>query len=497
MRIRVVPTASGAVAVQVVRYTHHHTAVIKHVGSGRTKEDVALLKCVAREWIEQQSRQEQLFSSTGEREADQLLLKTYRYRGFRYGLLAETVRTVFALFGMTELSFPSCSLFGELVLARITEPSSKRQSQQTLSRLFGITRSLTDIYRALPEIAAAQEVIEKRLTTFAQVHLGFDFRFVLYDMTTLYFETFTQDALRKPGFSKDNKVGQPQIMVGLVVTREGFPINVSLFEGNTFEGHTLLPVLLAFKRTHAIGTLTVVADAAMISHQNIRALEEANLSYIVGARLGALPIPILRDISRRLNRKDSAWCTIPTKLGRLICHFSSRRYAKDKHEMDRQTEKAREIVEGKREAVRNKFIVKPAGAPYALNQTLLYKATLMLGVKGYYTNLAIPERLVIERYADLWHIEQAFRISKHDLEARPVYHVKREAITAHLLICVAALAVVKWLEIKSGCSAAHVVSQLKSVTDARLMNTITGKETLLRSEIPDELASMLKKLAPH
>ena len=103
----------------------------------------------------------------------------------------------------------------------------------------------------------------------------------------------------------------------------------------------------------------------------------------------------------------------------------------------------------------------------------------------------------MERYADLWQIEHAFRISKNDLEARPVYHVKHQAILAHLLICVTALAVLTWLEIRSGLSARRIVDQLKSVTDARMVNTVTGKETLLRSAIPDELVCVLEKLTPH
>ena len=120
-----------------------------------------------------------------------------------------------------------------------------------------------------------------------------------------------------------------------------------------------------------------------------------------------------------------------------------------------------------------------------------------MGIKGYHTNLNLPEKLVIERYRELWQVEKAFRLSKADLAARPVYHFKSRAITAHLLICVTALAVLKWLEITTGKPAGYVVDKLKSITDARLLNLVTGKETLLRAEIPGETSLMLKKIRPH
>ncbi len=483
--------------MQVVQYTHHHTTVLKHVGSAKQQEDIGALKRIAREWMEQVSRQERLFSFGQDEGTDSFLLHTYRYAGFRYGLMAETVYAALRRFGLYEGRFPSCRLFLDLVLARLVEPASKRRSQQVLSSSFGVTHTLTALYRALPEIASHQETIEQGIIAFAQKHLSFDFQFVLYDMTTLYFETFREDDLRKRGFSKDNKVGQPQVLVGLVVTREGFPLHVSLFEGNMFEGHTIVPVIRAFQKQHGIRTLTVVADAAMISRDNTRALKEAGLSYIVGARLGTLPIAHIREVSGRLNRRDGAYLTVPTDDGHLICHFSTKRYAKDKHELDTQREKAQQIIAGSQAAVRNKFLVKTHKASYALNHALLEKATLLLGMKGYHTNLTMSERLVMERYADLWRIEQAFRMSKHDLEARPVYHVREQAILAHLLICMTALAVLKWWEIKSGLPAKRIVDHLKSVTDARMVNTITGKETLLRSDIPNELAILLGKRAPH
>lgn len=496
MKVRVVTTASKSKAVQVVRYDYGRTFILKHIGSGRSAKDVSSLKQLAYEWIKKQSGQSSLFPLRLENE-NTLLFGKYQYLGFRYGLITETIHSVFTCFGLQNDSFSSAKLFLDLVLARIVEPSSKRSSQKLLSSFFGINYSLTEIYRRLLLFPSFKDFVEKKLILFAKKQLGFEFSFVLYDITTLYFETFTQDTFRKMGFSKDNKVGQPQILVGLVVERNGFPLSFSLFEGNTFEGHTLIPVIVAFKKKHQIETLTVVADAAMMSRENIAALVEAGLNYIVGARLGNANLSTIKDISRRLRRADGVTIKIPSDTGFLICSFSAKRYAKDKHEMEKQLKKAQQVLSGKKKMSYNKFLTKDSLVSYSLNQGLIDKTELLLGVKGYHTNLDFPEKEIIDRYQDLWRIENSFRISKHDLEVRPVYHFKQQAITAHLLICVTALAVLKWLEIKTGKSAKYIINQLKGVTDARMLNLVTNREVIMRSKISTEATELMMKISPH
>lgn len=496
MKVRVVSTASKSKAVQVVRYEYGRRRILKHIGSGKSQEDIVALKQLAREWIKKQSGQGQLFPLLVKNE-DTLLFGKYQYLGFRYGLIAETIRSVFDRFDVKEDSFPSAKLFLDLVLARIVEPSSKRSAQKLLSSYFGINYSLTEIYRRILLFPSFKDVVEKKLILFAKQQLGFEFNFVLYDITTLYFETFTQDEFRKTGYSKDNKIGQPQILVGLVVERNGFPLSFSLFEGNTFEGHTLIPVILEFKKKHQIENLTVVADAAMISQKSIATLKEAGLNYIVGARLGNTNLSTIKNISRCLNRTDGATMKLSSSDDFLIGSFSAKRYAKDKHEMEKQLEKANQVLSGKKKTIRNKFLTKESPVIYSLNQKLIDKTELLLGVKGYHTNLHLPEKEIIDRYRDLWRIEKSFRISKHDLEVRPVYHFKQQAIIAHLLICVTALAVLKWLEIITGKPAKHIVNQLKGVTDARMLNLVTNQEALMRSKIPTETVELLTKISPH
>lgn len=495
MRIRVVKTASGSLAVQVVDYRGKRAVIRKHIGSAKSKEDVSLLWEMASEWIRESSGQQSLLP---QETADTLLLGKYKYRGFRYGLVQKTIQQVFDVLGLSTLEGNISRLFMDLALIRVIEPVSKRESQRLLSAFFGINYDLTTIYRSLAEFSCFKDTVEKQLIAFAQRHLGFDFTFVLYDITTLYFETFTADELRRTGFSKDNKVGQPQILVGLIVSREGFPLSFAVFEGNTFEGSTLIPVILDFKKKHRIHTLTVVADAAMISHKNITALKEAGLSYIVGARLGNMSKHVIARIDKELTRTDGACLRLSTAAGFLILSFSAKRYTKDKHEMEKQLEKAKAIQEGKQEVKRNKFISRSSKTAYTLNTAVIEKTKLLLGIKGYHTDLHLPEKIIVDRYADLWQVERAFRISKNDLATRPIYHFHRQTIIAHLLMCMVSLAVCKYLEIQTGKSAHYVMEKLKSITDGRMLNTITGKEIIMRGEITDEIQTLLNQInSPH
>ncbi|MEI2419843.1 transposase, partial [Arthrospira platensis SPKY2] len=143
------------------------------------------------------------------------------------------------------------------------------------------------------------------------------------------------------GFSKDNKSQQPQIVVALMVTKEGFPIAYEVFKGSTFEGHTIIPVVESFIKKHQVKHFTVVADAAMISTDNIKALVKSNIHYIVGARLGNLSAAIIDQIDKELPRKDGSLLRFKTNNGYLICSFSTLRYRKDGHEMQKQIERAK------------------------------------------------------------------------------------------------------------------------------------------------------------
>lgn len=321
---------------------------------------------------------------------------------------------------------------------------------------------------------------------------------MFYDVTTLYFETFEEDELRKNGFSKDNKSQQPQILVALMVTKEGFPIAHEIFSGNTFEGHTIIPVIKDFIKRHGVKEFTVVADAAMISSENIAELTQHSINYIVGARMGNLSADLLELVDKQIDRQDGRNIRIKTDLGYLICSYSSVRYRKDLYEMNKQIQKARQVIEAPAKNRKQKF-TKTNKQQLELNEELIEKTKKLLGIKGYYTNLeeqVADNKIIIARYHELYRIEQAFRVSKSDLETRPIFHFKEQPIKMHVLICFMALAISKHIEIKAGVSIRKFLDESKKIVDGQILNHITDKIVTISAKPTPKMLGLVAKLFP-
>lgn len=522
LHVRLVKTSSGATAVQVIRYQERKRVIVKHVGSAHTPPELAVLKKTAGRWIDRYTRQQPLFPLEKEEVPNLIPINKLQNLGFRCLFAYEVINRLFSLLGYTGLNN---RLLLDLVLIRMIQPASKAESLNLLSDLFGVKYDRSLLYRNLKKMTALKETVERITIDFAKKQFAFDFTLVFYDVTTLYFESFKEDedtldsegnvtekGLKKDGFSKDFRFNQPQIVIGLMVTKEGFPVAYEIFEGNIFEGDTFIPVVTGFKKRYRIGTLTVVADAAMISLDNIRKLGENQLSYIVGGRIANLKKSEINAIHKELvgqtpeselPQRDGISMNFQTERGLLVCDFSFNRYRKDLTEMEKQVVKAEKLVRENTGGKRTKFLKLVKGKEkekiYEVNAALIEKTKMLLGIKGYYTNLLTPDSKltnqdIINQYHNLWQVEKAFRIAKSDLQIRPVYHFKRRAIEVHLLICFMALAVCTYLEIKSGKSTEKIIKLLKSVTDARLLNTLTGKEIIIRSEISPEIRSLMKKL---
>ena len=245
----------------------------------------------------------------------------------------------------------------------------------------------------------------------------------------------------------------------------------------------------------------------MISFPNVQSLIESNLSYIVGSRLASLKQKEIKETNQKLSgkeeslkklkKKDGSSTRIETNRGTLICDFSFKRYQKDKREMNKQITKAKKLLEENKGTKRTKFIKNKDDekTEQVLNVDLIGKTKQLLGIKGYYTNLTDEtDKTIIDHYHNLWQVEKAFRIAKSDLAMRPIYHFKKQAIEAHILICFMALAVCKYMELKTKRSIKRIVKLLKGVTDARLKNMITNEEFILRSKISEETKKLLKTL---
>ena len=493
--IRKVNTASGSTAIQVVEYKERKVSVLKHVGSARNAEELTALEKEARQWLETYTGQSSLFPAPHAPFPPLSQWDGRQFLGVRYGLAYEVCSTVYTRLGYNQINDV---LLRDLCIMRLVEPASKIRSLELMERYFDIHYSERTLYRHLPTFVTYKAQTEEIATSFVKQTLVDDLSFVLYDVTTLYFESFKADDLRKPGFSKDGKSQQPQVVIGLLVNKEGFPLGQDVFSGNTFEGKTMLPMLQSFRRIQKTKTCTVVADAGMLSFANMEELKAEDLSYIVGARLGNVSPKILTQIAQALkDKKDGATIRISTRYGDLVCAYSAKRERKDRRDMEKQIIKAKTLVSRKETVRRAKFVKVDEAGTCVLNIALQEKTESLLGIKGYYTNISehqLSNKDVITQYANLWRVEQSFRMSKSDLVSRPIFHHKKDSIKAHLIICFIAMSMGKYLEQLSGLSLRRTIDLLCQTPDARLQHTQTKKEILLRAPTHAEIHQLLNGL---
>jgi len=443
---------SGSVSVQVIDKSKTYR-VVKTIGSSKDHEQIHRMFELAKLFIAHQNKQYSLFPHDQQENAAVL--------DFVRNIQNSQVHTVGPelIFGkiFDQIGFDAIGeqLFRDIVIARLVYPTSKVKTVDYLYRYQGKRISTQSIYRFLDRLndqyslQAQQIAYEYSLSILKHVTV------VFYDMTSLYFENEDEDDLRKIGFSKDGKFQNPQIMLGLLVGRNGYPIGYDIFEGNTFEGKTLLPVLRRIEQKYGFGKPVVVADAAMLSNENLQILEQEQFPFIVGARIRNETQPMQEEILRRCGRLHDGRTVVIDKdsVHRLIISYSDKRARKDAHNRRRGLKKLRRKVHsGKltKEHLNNrgynKFLQLSGEVKVEIDEAKIVQAARWDGLKGYLTNTDYSPGLVIETYGQLWHVEKAFRISKTDLRIRPVYHYRRKRIEAHVLIAFVAYTIYKELE---------------------------------------------------
>lgn len=492
MRIRVVPTASGKKAIQVVSKKYGRLTVHKHIGTYDTAEEKGQLLQKAQDFITKTTGQVSLLDVLSTFRPSEVEITEQRPI-FLYQLLS----AVYNRLGFGK--YPDL-LIKDLVIARVWSPSSKRETREILAEDFGKNWRLLTIYRHLKKAieAGLKESFQKALIDFVKKDLGDSLKLVFYDVTTLYFESNLKTNLKDFGFSKDHRPLDTQVVVGLVVNKEGFPLYFDVFSGRTFEGHTFIPVIKNIKQLLQTEDLVVIADAAMISKDNIEKLAEERIGFVVGARLANLSPHLIDSIFSSLSAADGKITTKQYHGHRLICEYSSKRAAKDKSDRLKQVERANLAISTPSKITSKFRFVKTNGRRPSLNTHLVTKAEKLEGIKGYLTNTKLPEATVIDRYHDLWRIENSFKLTKSDLEARPIFHRLDETIKAHLVIVFAGLAITKYIELKSGVSIHKVLKLASKVLTQKVTNTTTGETALVETTIKDpilkEKIDLLKSL---
>jgi hypothetical protein len=495
--VRTVRTGSGATAVQIVHGSRRGARDIEHLGSAHDAQAVDALKAVG---------QQRLAGGQGELDLG-VGAEVLAAGGSGPLQIASSQMTPLwdALGGVyDQLGFDTASdhdeVFRQPVLARIIEPTSKADSLRVLAEAGIDTVSYATVKRRLQSYA--DDAWRGRLAGACAAHarLG-PASLVLYDVSTLYFETDTGDGFREPGFSKERRM-EPQITIGLLTDAAGFPLMVEAFEGNRAETATMVPTLRAFMTAHQLTDVTVVADAGMISDANKRAIEAAGLSFILGARTPQVPY-VIAQWRRQHPDQDvpdglvltQPWPAGPADKRRdqvIYYQYTADRARRILRGIDEQIAKAERAVAGKVPVKRNRFVTL-TGADKAVNRALEAKARCLAGWKGYSTNLTqVGAEFVIGAYHRLFQIERSFRMSKHDLAARPIYHHKRASIEAHLTIVFAALAVSRLVEERTGWSIRRFVQTARRYRTVQIH--AAGQMLTAADPIPDDLHDALARI---
>jgi transposase len=288
---------------------------------------------------------------------------------------------------------------------------------------------------------------------------------LFFDVTTLYFESLTQDELRDFGFSKDCKFKEVQVVLALVTTKEGQPITYKLFPGNTYEGHTLIDIVKELKNEYKIQNILLVADRAMFNNDNLEAMEaeDLNVNYIVAAKLKSMGKKLKEEILSDEGYKANMVCNefhwlneFSYKNRRLIVSYSSSRARKDAADrrrlIDRLLKKQKDDKIKLKDLIPNygtKKYLEVIGGEAKVNEAKISDDAKWDGLHGVITNMESKKaEEILARYRGLWQIEEAFRINKHNLKMRPIFHWKPKRIKAHISICFIAYSILRYAEFK-------------------------------------------------
>lgn len=489
--MRKVPTASGAQAVQIIWSKRRGHVQMEHVGSAHSEAELELLWRVGRQRIHASQDELDLGLPAADQDAVEVV-------GTRMGRLLDAIHAGYTHFGFGQATGGD-GVFEQLVTARIIEPSSKADAVRVLEEAGVRAASYPTIKRRLPGYATEEFRSALSGACAARAELG-PTALCLYDVTTLWFETDAGDGFREPGFSKERRL-EPQITVGMLTDATGAPLLVNAFEGNTAETKTMIPIIRSFVEAHGIVDVTVVADAGMMSEANLKAIEDAGWSFIVGGKLAEVPYQISQWRTKHpaVEPPDGLVLTQPTWMGpntdqrkrTIFYQYRAERARRSRHGIDTQIGKAEKAVAGMVPVKRNRFITL-SGGTRSVNRDLEAKVRALAGWKPYVTNLDQPADFVIGAYHQLWHVEHSFRMSKHDLKARPIYHHKRESIDAHLAVVFAALAVSHWLEQHTGMTISKLVKTLRRYRQVTLN---TGSHTFTAEQpLPADLRAALDKV---
>jgi len=422
----------------------------------------------------------------------------------------------------------------EIVLARVANPDSKSASVDMLASKFGVNLNLKTVYRMMDEIDDKQiKKLNALVLNKTKALLDNKIDVIYFDATTLYFESFTEDednpddtdeAIRKNGYSKDGKFNQPQVVLALLVTKQGLPIGYKAFSGDTFDGHTIIPSLKEIENEFKVDNIVYVADAGMFNKTNLAEFDKddnKNMTYIVGAKIKTMSKEYKKQI---LDTTDMQEINDDTKVKaieyqgkKLLISYSKKRAKKDKFEREKAIAKLKKRLESSKSVKSQlsnngykKYLqledatstknnkTKSCDLSISLNEDKIKEDEAWDGLKGIITNnTTLSNEELIYQYTNLWQVEESFRITKHDLKIRPIYHWKPSRVKAHLAISFMAYTLVRYLEYKvrlqyKKLSPQKIRNILLSIQSSIFYDTATNRKFSMPSKISQDAKKIYK-----
>jgi transposase len=450
MYIRKKANSSGSISVQIISKVRGKYKVVKTIGCSSNEQELQRLLYLGKQEIERLTAQFGLFVSESDTVVDQVFsaISNASIRTVGHELIFGKIYDSIGFGTLQE------DLFRHLVIARLAFPLSKLKTIEYLYRFQGVILDLDTVYHFLDKLNSK---LKERVEQIAFAHtlkvLQGNISIVFYDMTTLYFEASDEDDLRKTGFSKDGKHQNPQIYIGLLVGMGGYAIGYDIFEGNIYEGHTLIPFIEKISEKFKLNQPILVADAGLLSNYNIQALEQRGYEYIIGDRLKNEPESVKKQILDNQFSEGQIISINKDEHTRLIVSYATNRALKDEHNRIRGLQRLeKQVKTGKltKSSINNKgynkYLRLQGDMTIEIDYEKFNQDKVWDGLKGYVTNTKLRDKQVIENYKNLWHIEKAFRMSKTDLRIRPIFHRLKHRIEAHICISFTAYCIYKELE---------------------------------------------------
>ena len=500
MFVRKKKNKSGVVSIQVIDKSTGKYKLLKTIGSSSHEQEVADLFRAGQQWIRDYQGQFEI-DFQNEKQLFSIFIS-----GIQQVTVIGTDLLLGKIFDQIGFNQVKDDLFRYLVFARLCFPVSKLRTVDYLKKDHSIDIDEDSVYRYMDKLYTIQKELVQQISYQHTLSLlGGKISVVFYDVTTLYFEIDSEDDFRKTGFSKEGRHQNPQIVLGLLVSIDGYPLAYEIFEGNKFEGHTMLPIIDEFRIKYGLEQLVIIADSGLLSNDNISNLQTRGYEFILGARIRKESSEVKKKILGLRLKNGESQVIVKDTFTKLVISYSDSRAKKDRINREKGLAKLEKRIKSGRLTKAsinnrgyNKYLKLEGEINITIDRAKFESDSQWDGLKGYLTNTVLSKDEIIDNYNHLWKIEKAFRISKNDLKLRPVYHRLQPRIEAHICIAFVAYKVYKELERQLKQKGA-TLSPEKAIDIAKTIYSIKvttplNKETMEQTLILNEEQKLLSQL---